>query len=185
LRRTFVRAGRQEGSSLLEFGLIVPVLSMFLIGIIYGGITFHDYVILANAVADGAATLAQGRGNSGVSGNQAPCTAAELMVQASAYTLNQPKVSVAQPTFTAGENSTVTSGCDVTTGTNPSNGNPCSVATPCQNLTQGNMGTISATYPCNLTVPFTGINLCPAQGAAACGTGVTSCIVAQTTIRIE
>ena len=67
--------------SLYEFAMVLPVLSMLLVGIIYGGITFYDYSILANAVADGAATLAQGRGNNGVQTNQAPCTAAEQMVQ--------------------------------------------------------------------------------------------------------
>lgn len=185
LRRTFVGARREDGSSLFEFAMVLPVLSMLLVGIVYGGITFYDYAILANAVADGAATLAQGRGNNGVQTNQAPCTAAELMVQTSAYTLKQSLVNVSTPTFGAGQFSTVTSSCSQTTGTNPSNGNPCTTSAPCQILNQGNVATISATYPCNLTIPFSGINLCPTKGAAACGTGVASCVSAQTTIRIE
>ena len=184
-RGMLVRAGREEGSSMVEFGLVVPVLSMFLIGIIYGGITFYDYTILANAVSDGAATLAMGRGNNGVQGNQAPCEAAELMVQTSAYTLNQSLVSVATPTFVGQQNSTAFSSCSVTTGTNPSNGGSCTASAPCQILVSGEMGTISATYPCILTIPFAGINLCPLKGNAACGTGVSSCIGAETTIRLE
>jgi len=174
--------------SLYEFAMVLPVLSMVLVGIIYGGITFYDSTILANAVADGAATLAQGRGNNGVQTNQAPCTAAELMVQTSAYTLKQSQVSVAVPTFVGQQNSAPKSSCSVTTTTvtNPSTGKPCSTLAPCQILVSGEMGTISATYPCNLTVPFTGINLCtPLQGTATCATGVTSCLAVQTTIRIE
>jgi hypothetical protein len=178
---------RGEGglAEIYEFAMVLPVLSMLLIGIIFGGITFYDYAILANAVADGAAALAQARGNNGVQTNQAPCTSAEQMVKTSAYTLNQSLVNVSTPTFTAGQNSTVGSGCKETSGTNPSNGNPCTSLAPCDILAQGNMGTISATYPCNLTIPFSGLNLCPSKGAAACGTGVASCISAQTTIRIE
>ena len=182
LRRTFVGARREDGSSLFEFAMVLPVLSMLLIGIIFGGITFYDYTILANAVADGAAALAQARASQASS---APCTAAIQMVKTSTYTLNQSLVNVATPTFTAGQNATVASGCTLTSGTNPLNGNACTVAAPCQALVQGNMGTISATYPCNLTIPFSGLNLCPSKGAAACGTGVASCISAQTTIRIE
>jgi Flp pilus assembly protein TadG len=184
LRRTFIRAGRQEGSSLLEFGLIVPVLSMFLVGIIYGGITFYDYAILANAVADGAASLAAGRGNNGVQGNLAPCTAAQLTVQNSAYNLNKTNVTVAAITFTGPTGSTASSSCSITSGTNPTGGN-CSPSAPCQILVSGEMGTVSATYPCILTIPFAGINLCPLKGNAACGTGVASCIGAQSTVRLE
>ena len=110
--------------SLYEFAMVLPALSMLLVGIVYGGITFYDYAILANAVADGAATLAQGRGNNGVQTNQAPCTAAEQMVKTFAYTLNQSLVNVSTPTFGAGQFSTVTSSCSQTTGINPSNGNP-------------------------------------------------------------
>jgi len=183
LRRIWVLARGEGGlAELYEFAMVVPVLSMLLIGIIFGGITFYDYAILANAVADGAAALAQGRANQT---SQAPCAAAIQMVKTSTYTLNQSLVSVATPTFTAGQNSTEASGCALTSGTNPLNGNPCTAAAPCQQLWQGNMGTISATYPCNLTIPFSGLNLCPTKGAAACGTGVASCISAQTTIRIE
>jgi Flp pilus assembly protein TadG len=187
LRHIFVRTRREEGVStvMYEFAMVLPVLAMVLIGITYGGITFYDYAILANAVADGAATLAQGRGNNGVQTNQAPCTAAELMVQTSSYTLKQSQVSVAVPTFVGQQNSAPKSSCSVTSGTNPSNSGSCTPAAPCQLLVSGEMGTISATYPCNLTIPFSGINLCPLNGAAACGAGVSSCVGAETTIRIE
>jgi len=181
-----VGARREEGSmSLYEFAMVLPALSMLLVGIVYGGITFYDYAILANAVADGAATLAMGRGNNGVQTNQAPCAAAELMVQTSAYSLKQSLVSVAVPTFVGQQSSTAFSSCSMTTGTNPSNGGSCTASAPCQILVSGEMGTISATYPCILTIPFAGINLCPLKGNAACGTGVSSCIGAETTIRLE
>ena len=57
-----VCARREEGSmSLYEFAMVLPVLSMVLVGIIYGGITFYDYVTLANAVAIGAKAVASNR----------------------------------------------------------------------------------------------------------------------------
>ena len=61
-RPTIVRAGSEEGSSLFELAMALPLLTMLLVGIIKGGILFYDYVTLADAVAVGARTLATSRG---------------------------------------------------------------------------------------------------------------------------
>ena len=60
--RRILRIRSEEGNALFEFGLVLPLLSMVLVGIIYSGITFYDYVTLANAVEVGARTIAQPRG---------------------------------------------------------------------------------------------------------------------------
>jgi len=170
MSRILDRHGRYTGSALSEFAVVLPVLSMLLVGIIYGGITFYDYVVLANAVADGATTLAVSRGNNTVQGDSSPCTAAQLMVRSSAHSLKQANITIAPITFTGpGGSSCATTTSGKTTG----------------GIVAGDMATISATYPCNLAIPFSGINLCPLKGSAACGAGVASCIGALTTIRIE
>ena len=58
--RTGARPGGEEGAALYELAMVTPFLSMLLLGIIWGGITFYDYVVLADAVAAGARTLATG-----------------------------------------------------------------------------------------------------------------------------
>jgi Flp pilus assembly protein TadG len=42
VRRTRVRFGREEGQSLYEFALVLPLLAMLLVGIIKFGILFYD-----------------------------------------------------------------------------------------------------------------------------------------------
>ncbi len=164
VRRARVRLSRKEGQSLYEFALVLPLLSMLLVGIIFGGITFYDYLTLANAVAVGARTLALSRGVS------APCTTAQTALTNAAVNLNTSLITIAAPTFT---------------GT----GGSCCAGTTCATggaLGMGDAGTMSATYPCTLTIPFTGINLCPMKGT---GTGTacpyTYCIMSTTTVLIE
>ena len=80
-RPTSVRAGSEEGSSLFELAMALPLLTMLLVGIIKGGILFYDYVTLADAVAVGARTLATSRGVS------TACTAAETALTNAATNL--------------------------------------------------------------------------------------------------
>jgi len=175
--------------------MVLPLLSMLLVGIIYGGITFYDYVILAEGVAQGASTLAMSRGAA------TPCTAAQTAAQKNAYNLNQTYLSacttagcspgVWQPTFTGPGGSS----CSVTTAgtTNPNTGANCTTTAPCQILVSGDYGTIGATYPCNLSIPFTTFNLCPVKQTTGTGTNGATCsasapcyfISSQTTVRIE
>jgi len=80
-RLTNVRLGREEGSSLFELAMALPLLTMLLVGIIKGGILFYDYVTLADAVAVGARTLATSRGVS------TACTNAETALTNAATNL--------------------------------------------------------------------------------------------------
>ena len=58
--RQTVRTGRmvriigEEGNALYELAWSLPLLLALVVGIIYGGMTFYDYVTLADAVAAGA-----------------------------------------------------------------------------------------------------------------------------------
>jgi Flp pilus assembly protein TadG len=180
-RGMLVRAGHEEGSSLVEFGLVVPLLSMLLLGIIYGGITFYDYATLANAVAIGAKTVASNRGAANA------CTLGEAALAKAAYNLNQNLLTI--DTGASGSETFIT-----TSGTPGTSS--------CTNLTYTEAVTMTATYPCSLTIPFANINLCPVpQGTITetLPTGVGSntvnvtigkclyaeCISSTTTVRIE
>ena len=143
-RRTRVRASREVGSSLFEFAMVLPLLAVLLVGIIKGGILFYDYVVLADAVASGARTLATNRGN----GNA--CTLAETALKNAAYNLNQSLITILPETFTGGNGST------------------------CTALVQNDAVTLSATYPCDMTIPFLGSNFWP-----------NCTLSSQTTVRIE
>ena len=144
VRRTGIRAGCDSGQALYEFALVLPMLLMLLVGIIKFGILFYDYVVLADAVASGARTLATSRSV----GSQTPnaCQLAQTAVQNAALNLNQTSLSVPTPTLASGS---------------------------CTALAVGTSATVTATYPCNLSIPFVG-NLCS-------GTSISS----QTTVRIE
>ena len=183
-RRAGVRAKREEGSALLEFGLaLVFVLIPMLIGIIYGGIMFYDNVVLANAVAVGARTLATSEGDITV------CADAESALTSAAYGLKTSQISIAAPTFTTAGGSAGLSSCTQTTGKNQA-GTTCTVAAPCQIIYGGEFATVTATYPCSMYFPNLGINLCPVQGVGTKSPSPTCtksayCITSTATVRIE
>jgi len=81
------RAGRrwrrEDGQSLVEFALMLPVLLLILTGILKFGLMFNHYITLTDAVRSGARTLALGRG---LPGN--PCAPAVLQAEGSATGLN-------------------------------------------------------------------------------------------------
>lgn len=149
-------AGREEGASLLELALMLPALVMLLVGIIFAGITFYHYVTLVDAVAAGARELATNGGSTEA------CYLAEESLMNAAVNLNAAQLNVTFPgttvsgTFSAGTPSSLT----------------CT-------LTVNSPASVQATYPCNMTIPFVGVNLCPVQNSNG------SFISSQTTVRIE
>jgi len=155
--RKGARAGSENGSALFELTMALPLLSMLLVGVIYGGMTFYNYVVLANAVQVGARVLATNR----AVGNSTPnaCQMAITAVQTASHYLNQSNLTITGPSFAGGST--------------------------CSAMLEYDRATISATYPCNLTIPFSQLNLCPLKGSTACGTGVASCIGAQTVVSVE
>lgn len=160
--RTCSRLKREEGGALYEFAMTVPLLGILLVAIIFGGITFFNYNELANAVEVSGRTLANGRTN----GSNA-CSLANTALTDANGNLTASLIIIAPQTFVEG------STCSGT-------------------LIQGDAGTVEATYPCNLPIPFTKINLCPMQGGSKSPVvgGVTMCpstycISATTTVYIE
>jgi Flp pilus assembly protein TadG len=79
---------RQQGQTLTEFALVLPILALLLFGVIQFGIVFHQYVTLTDAVRAGVRQGAVGRHHS------APETAAEDRVRESAADLDQDKLGV-------------------------------------------------------------------------------------------
>ena len=138
--RRILRLRGEEGNAVFEFAMVLPLLSMLLVGIIYGGITFYDYVTLADAVAVGAQAM---RTNRGAGTGPPNC----LLRWVKPLSTMRPRTS--------------------SQGRSPSR--PRRFTGPggstCSALVAGDYVTVTATYPCSLTIPFAGINLCPVQNA--------------------
>jgi Flp pilus assembly protein TadG len=56
------RLRRENGQSLVEFAIVLPVLLMLITGILQFGLLFHQYITLTDAVRAGARVLALDRG---------------------------------------------------------------------------------------------------------------------------
>ena len=123
------RRNRESGQAMVEFALVLPVLLLILLAILKFGLLFENYLTLTDAVRSGARTLAIGRGTANA------CTPAVAQVKASAGSLNQSSLTVSTSTITF---------------TSPDS---------CTSLTSGNAVTMSASYPCNLSIM--GINFAP------------------------
>ena len=148
LRRMLVRIRRDGGSSLFEFALVVPVLSVLLVGIVYSGITLYDYVALDYAVSIGVRSVANNRAAGSATPNA--CSLGETALQQAAVGLN---TSSSVLTIDTGpQTETFTRNSTLVGDTNP----PSS----CTALQAGDTVTMTATYPCNLTIPYAHINLC-------------------------
>ena len=143
--------------------MVLPLLSIMLVAIIFGGITFFNYVELANTVEAGGRQMGENGRNQGTNA----CATANTALLTAAGNLNKSLITIAPETFALGYTCT---------------------STPIQ----GDAATISATYPCNLPIPFTSMNLCPMVGGSSSPVqgGIalcpsTYCIVATTTVYIE
>ncbi len=120
------------GVSAIEFAIISPVLLTILLGIFQFGSAMNDYLVLTNAAAKGALTIALGRG-----------TAAPYTTTISAITAAAPNLTSANITTTV----TI-------------NGTACSTDAACTTtLVAGVSAVVKTTYPCNLTVM--GVNYAP------------------------
>jgi Flp pilus assembly protein TadG len=164
--RGAVRACSEEGDVLFEFAMVLPLLSMLLVGVIYGGMTFYNYVELTNSVSAGARTLANGR----AAGSNA-CSQANTAITNSAGNLKSSQLVTGTVSF-AGSSSCTSS------------------------LVPGDAGVVSAVYPCNVPIPFTNMNLCPMSSGSSITAPWTGgptlvtcpysyCISATTTVYIE
>jgi Flp pilus assembly protein TadG len=131
--RALLRSGDQ-GSALIEFAMLLPVLLLLTTGILVFGVAMNNYLQLTNAVSIGARTLA-------VSAQMVldPCATASTAITNAAPNLNASNF-----TFTYTLNGTTY------------NGTSCSSSTTSTgaagNLASGTTVTVTATYPFNLSV---------------------------------
>ena len=115
---------REDGQSLVEFALMLPVLLLILTGILKFGLMFNNYITLTDSVRNGARTLALGRG---MQGN--PCAPAILQAEGSA----SPTINLPDGAFT-----TQFSGAET-----------CMTGI---GWFQGDQATLTGTYGCDLTI---------------------------------
>jgi Flp pilus assembly protein TadG len=129
-----VRAGN-EGGSLIEFALVLPVLLITVTGMAATAIALHNLLVLTNAVNTGAQVLSFSRGQT-----TDPC--------ATAYTT----ISNAAPGMATGMTLTF-----VIDGTSYS-GNSCTAGAA--GMVQGASAEVTATYPCTVVYYGTTISGC-------------------------
>src|SRR5918999_5160596 len=101
---TRFRQRTEQGQTMAEFALVLPLLALLLFGVIQFGLVFHNYVTLTDAVRAGSRQAAVGRHLSNPEG------AAEDRVRESAANLDQAKLVVdvqAPPEWLPGTDVTV------------------------------------------------------------------------------
>jgi Flp pilus assembly protein TadG len=128
-----------EGSALVEFALVVPILMTVMMGIFTCGIALSNLIALTNAVDTGARLLAVSRGET-----TDPCASAVAAIYAAAPQLNQANFkftfvlngnSYTGKTCTAGAANLVTAGPAKVTATYPAQINLFGVTPSALNLT--------------------------------------------------
>ena len=120
-------AADRKGVAALEMALVLPVLCLVMLGILYTGILFNNFIELSNAVRVASRVLAESRGGT------TPYTGATGVAVTSAPNLK---------TLTA-SNFTLTV-----------NGKSCGsdgACTTALSTAQGLTSSVAATYPCNMT----------------------------------
>lgn len=134
-QRVRVSVGDERGQSVVELAVVLPILLLVVMGIFTFGIALNNYLMLTNAVNNGAQLLAISRG---LTAN--PCATASAAVTNAAPLLNSADLSF---TFVLNGNSYT--------------GTTCTAGAA--NLLQGTTVQVTATYPCSLTVY--GVNYAP------------------------
>lgn len=131
----------EEGSTIAEMALVMPVMLVVLTGIFSFGIVMNQYLVLTNAVNAGARAfaLSRGSGTSSTASNADPCTLAVTTIQASATNLNS-----ANLTYTIVYTVTST-GAQTTYATNGSTAPSCASLV----MTSSDIVSVKAVYPVN------------------------------------
>jgi Flp pilus assembly protein TadG len=139
--RRHLKAGGEQGSSLIEFAVCLPVLMLILTGTFAFGIALNNYLMLTNATCIGAQQLSISRGQT-----TDPCATAVSAVTAASPLLKSAGLTYAFVLNGASYSGTSCSSSSTTTGA-------------AANLVQGAAAQLTVTYPCNLAVY--GSNLVP------------------------
>ena len=129
-----LKAGGEEGSSLVEFAVCLPVLLLILTGTFQFGLALNNYLMLTNATCVGAQQLAVSRGQT-----LDPCATTVTAIVAAAPLLKSTNL-----TYTFVLNGTTYTGTSCSSTSNTT-GAPA-------NLVQGKTAQVTVTYPCSLVV---------------------------------
>jgi Flp pilus assembly protein TadG len=130
-QRTRLSSG-EEGQSLIEFALCLPVLFLLMTGIFAFGITIGNYVTLTNGTNAAAMQLGISRGQT-----LDPCAIVSAAVYAAAPSLKQSSLTFAYVLNGTSYSGTTCSSASTTTGA-------------AGNLVQGKTAQVTVTYPCSL-----------------------------------
>jgi Flp pilus assembly protein TadG len=120
-------AGECGGASAVEFALLAPILLLLAVGMAQFGMALNQYIMLTEAVRDGARLLSIARGSS------TPYTSTINQVKSSAGTLTAASLTI----------------------TTTVNGTACATDSACSTAlssASGQAASVSATYPCQLKV---------------------------------
>lgn len=131
----------QEGQSLVEFSLVLPVFLLVATGIFVFGIAFANWLVLTDATSLAGRTVAISRGNT-----LDPCATASSAAAGAAPGLNTSLI-----TYSSVINGTTYPGSTCNSGSTTSGA--------AGNLVQGGSYLLTLSYPCNLKV--FGQNLVP------------------------
>ena len=129
--RALLRAGEQ-GSALVEFALLLPMMLLLTTGIMIFGIAMNNYIQLTNAVSMASRQLAISAGLT-----SDPCAVGYAALTAAAPALTSANINV---TFT------------FASGTVSTSQTTCATGGYGGDLTSGSTVTVTATYPLNLSV---------------------------------
>jgi Flp pilus assembly protein TadG len=126
--------GSNDGGSLIEFALVLPVLLLLVTGMFSFGIALNNYLTLTDATSIGARFLAVDRGL-----DLDPCASSVAMVKGTAFGLNPATLS-----FTYVINGTTYPGISCLSSSLTSGA--------AGNMVQGTTAQLTVTYPCSLGV---------------------------------
>ena len=130
----FAAVRREDGQSLVEFALCVPILLLIVTGTFTFGIAMNNFIMLTDATNVGARLLAISRGQ-----YTDPCSKVAAAVAAAAPNLSSSALAY---TFVLNGTSYPGGSCN----------SPTTTTGPAANLVQGGIVKVTVTYPCNLRV---------------------------------
>lgn len=134
LNRACLNALEEEGQSLIEMAMVLPVMLLVVTGIMTFGLAFNNYVLLTEATSVAARTIAVSRGQT-----LNPCSTASQAVYSAAPMLTQSNLN-----FTFVLNGTTYTGASCASSSTTSGA--------AGNLVQGTNATVTVTYPCSVQV---------------------------------
>jgi Flp pilus assembly protein TadG len=122
-----------EGSSIVEFAIVGPLLIALLVGVVWLGALVNHYITLTDAVSQGARAFAESTNITTAPVNGDPCTYAQTVMNADAASLNTASITYTI-TYTP-----------AATGVGVAKGASC--AGFASSMVEGDSVTIQASYP--------------------------------------